>query len=460
MTLRARLIAAVIVLLLLVIAVFGFVAVNSQRRVLMAQVNERLELALNQPVRQRFDRPRGGGDRLLAELILDPSGAIVASAPSGIEGADDPLPRTENLPTPPLNQYQLVTIAATDDSPSFRVGVRSFRGGYRLVVAQPLDDVTAAARALRNRLVLAGLAILIVGAAAVWVTVRRGLRPVDDMIEAATAIAARAKTDGDLSRRVTAESPATELGKLAGALNHMLSNIEGAFDSEARANERLKQFVADASHELRTPLAAIAGYSELHRKGALEDGAAIDRAMSRIEAETRRMTHLVEDLLLLARLDLDQTPSHQPLELRTLVDDAAADCRAIDPDRAVKVSGSTRSVINGDQEQLIQVVANLLANARAHTPPATPIRIDLQDRGEEVELVVSDQGPGFPPEALDSVFDRFYRADSSRSRKSGGAGLGLAIVDAIARAHGGRAVASNANGGGARMAVILPRTPG
>ncbi len=455
MTLRARLIAAVTVLLLLVIAVFGFVAVNSQRRVLMAQVDERLELALNQPVRQRFDRPRGGGDRLLAELILDPSGVIVASAPSGIEGADDPLPATASLPTPALNQYQLVTIAATDESPSFRVGVRSFRGGYRLVVAQPLDDVTAATRALRTRLVLAGLAILIVGAAAVWVTVRRGLRPVDDMIAAATEIA-----DGDLSRRVAAASPATELGKLAGALNHMLSNIEGAFDSEARANERLKQFVADASHELRTPLAAIAGYSELHRKGALEDDVAIDRAMSRIEAEARRMTNLVEDLLLLARLDLDQAPSHQRIELRTLVEDAAADCRAIDPGRAVTISGSSRSVINGDPEQLTQVLANLLANARAHTPPATPIQIDVHEHENEVELVVSDQGPGFPPEALDSVFDRFYRADSSRSRKSGGAGLGLAIVDAIARAHGGRAIASNANGGGARMAVVLPKTLG
>lgn len=455
MTLRARLIAAFTVLLLLVIAVFGFVAVNSQRRVLMAQIDQRLELALNQPIRQRFDRPRGGGDRLLAELILDPTGTVVASAPSGIEGADDPLPKTDNLPIPSLDQYQLVTFAATDDSPSFRVGVRSFRGGYRLVVAQPLEDVTAATGALRNRLVLAGLAILFVGAAAVWVTVRRGLRPVDDMIEAATAIA-----DGDLSRRVTAESPATELGKLAGALNHMLSNIEGAFDSEARANERLKQFVADASHELRTPLAAIAGYSELHRKGALNEDAAIERAMSRIEAETRRMTHLVEDLLLLARLDVDQAPDHHRVELRSLVEDAAADCRAIDPDRPVTVSGSPRSVVNGDPEQLTQVVANLLANARAHTPPATPIHIDLQERESEVELVVSDQGAGFPPEALDSVFDRFYRADSSRSRKSGGAGLGLAIVDAIARAHGGRAIASNANGGGARMSVVLPKTLG
>jgi two-component system OmpR family sensor kinase len=281
------------------------------------------------------------------------------------------------------------------------------------------------------------------------------MRPVDDMIEAATAIA-----DGDLSRRVTTATPDTELGKLAAALNHMLSNIEGAFNSEARANERLKQFAADASHELRTPLAAIAGYSELHRKGALADEGSTDRAMTRIEAEARRMTHLVEELLLLARLDLDQAPEREQVELRSLLEDAAADSRAIDPEREVTIKGATRAFIKADHEQITQVVANLLANARSHTPAGTPIELDLQDREMEVELVVTDRGPGFTPEALNSVFDRFYRADSSRSRKSGGAGLGLAIVAAIARAHGGRAIASNAPGGGARMAVVLPRTLG
>ncbi|CAN5231081.1 HAMP domain-containing sensor histidine kinase [soil metagenome] len=455
MSLRARLITAVTVLMLGVIALFGFVAVSSQRRVLLAQVDDRIAFALEQPVRRNFDRPRGGGDRLLAEVVLNPEGEVVASAPSGIEGEDDPLPTTGNLPTPPVGQTHLLTVPASGATPAFRVGVRTFPRGFRLVVAQPLDEISAASRALRSNLILAGLVILLAGAGAVWLTVRRGLRPVDEMIETASAIA-----DGDLSRRVASTEPETELGKLGSALNHMLANIEGAFHSEARANERLKQSVADTSHELRTPLAAIAGYSELHRKGALEDDGATERAMSRIEAESRRMTHLVEDLLLLARLDLDQAPKHQRVELRVLVEDAAADSRAIDPERSVSVNGSSRVFINGDQEQLTQVATNLLANARVHTPPGTPIEIDLLDHENEVELAVTDHGPGFKPEALESVFDRFYRADNSRSRKSGGAGLGLAIVAAIARARVVRAIASNVTGVGARVAVVLPRTLG
>jgi len=457
MSLRTRLITAVTVLLLLVIAIFGYVAVATQRRVLMAQINERLEFALRQPFRQSPDRERGGGDRLLAELVIGPDGRIIGSAPSGIEVGGDPLPAIRNLPTPPVGEYQLLTLAGGGDAPSFRVGVLSLPDGYRLVVGQPLDDVMAAAQAMRSRLFLAGLAILAGGAGAVWMTVRRGLRPVDDMIDTATAIA-----DGDLSRRVTTEDPETELGRLGGALNHMLTNIEGAFNSESRANERLKQFVADASHELRTPLAAIAGYSELHRKGALAEPEATDRAMNRIESETKRMTHLVEDLLLLARLDLDQAPDREPVELRGLLEDAAADSRAIDPERAVTVSGPPQATVMGDHAQLTQVVANLLANARDHTAAATPIHIELHDRADEVELIVKDEGPGFAAEVLGSVFDRFSRADSSRSRKSGGAGLGLAIVDAIARAHGGRTGASNDPG--ARVEVILPKilakTPG
>jgi two-component system OmpR family sensor kinase len=173
------------------------------------------------------------------------------------------------------------------------------------------------------------------------------------------------------------------------------------------------------------------------------------------------MTHLVEDLLLLARLDLDQAPKHQRVELRSLVEDGAADCRAIDPSRSVTVSGVTRCFVSGDQEQLTQVVSNLLANARTHTPAGTPIDIDLLDRETEVELAVTDHGSGFDPEVIGFVFDRFYRADSSRSRKSGaGAGLGLAIVDAIAHGHGGYAIASNAPSGGARVAVVLPKILG
>ena len=218
----------------------------------------------------------------------------------------------------------------------------------------------------------------------------------------------------------------------------------------------MKQFVADASHELRTPIATISGYTELHRKGALDPDPGTDHAMSRIESESRRMKHLVEDLLLLARLDLDQPLERQPVDLSRIVHDAAADSRAIDPERPVEEVIGDGLLVAGDPERLTQVVANLLQNARSHTPPATPIRIEVGRSNGNIELAVSDRGPGFPPAALASVFDRFFRADDSRSRKSGGSGLGLAIVEAIARAHGGSAHAENLPEAGARVVVRLP----
>jgi two-component system OmpR family sensor kinase len=236
----------------------------------------------------------------------------------------------------------------------------------------------------------------------------------------------------------------------------MLANIEEAFDAETRAKLRLKQFVADASHELRTPIATISGYTELHRKGALEPDPGTDHAMGRIESESRRMKHLVEDLLLLARLDLDPPLERRPVDLSRIVRDAAADSRAIDPERPVEEVMEEGLLVSGDPERLTQVIANLLQNARSHTPPGTPVRIEVGRRNGDIELAVIDRGPGFPPGSLGSVFDRFFRADESRSRKSGGSGLGLAIVEAIARAHGGSARAENLPGAGARVVVRLP----
>jgi two-component system OmpR family sensor kinase len=236
----------------------------------------------------------------------------------------------------------------------------------------------------------------------------------------------------------------------------MLTSIEGSFEAETRAKERLKQFVADASHELRTPIAAISGYAELYRKGAIDRQGGTDHAMGRIEAESRRMRHLVDDLLLLARLDLDQPLAKQPVDLTQIVADAVADSRAIDPQRLIEVETSGRILVSGDPERLTQVVSNLLTNARTHTPSGTPVRIEAREEDGFVDLAVVDQGPGFPADSLESVFDRFYRADESRSRKSGGTGLGLAIVAAVARAHGGSARAENLATGGARVVVRIP----
>jgi two-component system OmpR family sensor kinase len=298
--------------------------------------------------------------------------------------------------------------------------------------------------------------VLVAGAAGVWVTIRRGLRPVDDMIDTAEAIAA-----GDLSRRIPEADPRSELGRLGASINDMLSSIEEAFAAETRANARLKQFVADASHELRTPLAAIAGYTQLVSIGALDDPEAKARALERIKSETGRMARLVDDLMLLARLDLaDADAGRQQLDLHRVdlaevVRDAVADHHAIAGDHRVEVVGPGSVVVRGDPERLMQVVANLLANLRSHTPEGTMAEISIMETEDAVGLEYLDHGPGFPAQSLDKLFDRFHRADPSRSRSSGGSGLGLAIVAAIVRAHG--VTAENQQGAGAHIVITLPR---
>lgn len=457
MTLRSRLIVAFTVLLLVVVALVGFVAVRSTRRVLIEQIDDRIMTVLNQAGRFNPDRqgpgagPGPGADRFLAEMVLRPDGEILRASPSGLEGDPDPLPDTRALLELPEPAARIVTIPASSGGFQYRAGVVRTGQGFTLVFAQPLREVTTATRAITRRLLLAGGLVLIIGAGAVWFTVRRGMRPVDDMIETASAIA-----DGDLTRRVPPADPESELGQLGTALNHMLASLERAFAAEARANETLKQFVADASHELRTPLAAIAGYTELYRKGALTDPSETAHAIRRIEAESKRMKRLVDDLLLLARLDLAQALERGPVEVSAIARDGVADSLAIDPGHPITIIAPEEVWIEGDGERITQVVANLLANVRSHTHPDTGAVIDVRRDNGNAVIKVRDHGSGFPPDAIGHVFDRFYRADPSRSRKSGGSGLGLAIVDAIARAHGGNVEAANDPEGGASIIVRLP----
>ena len=460
MTLRIRLIAAFTVLLLVVVAVVGVVAVRSTRRILIDQIDDRIVTVLNQAGRVDPQRPgRGpgagpGADRILAELVVSPGGQIVRASPSGLEGDPDPLPDTHALLDLPERSARILTIPAVSGEFQYRAGVVRTDGGFTVVFGQPLREVATATRAITRRLVLTGAIVLMIGAAAVWYTVRRGMRPIDHMIATASAIAA-----GDLTQRVPAANPESELGQLGTALNHMLGSLEGAFSAEARANEKLKQFVADASHELRTPLAAIAGYTELYRKGALIDPDEAANAVRRIEAESKRMKRLVDDLLLLARLDLAQTMDSGPVEVTSIARDAVADSLAIDPAHPITIVAPDEVWVEGDGEKITQVVANLLANLRSHTQPETGAVLDVRREDGRAVIEVRDRGQGFPPDAIHHVFDRFYRADPSRSRKSGGSGLGLAIVDAIARAHGGDVEAANNPEGGARITVRLPAKP-
>ncbi len=323
--------------------------------------------------------------------------------------------------------------------------------GGRVVIAAPLRDVDATVSELTQDEILIGAIVLLVVGGLAYYLIGVGMRPLVRIEETAGEIAA-----GDLSRRVEDTDPKTEVGRLGIALNGMLTHIEDAFNERQASENRLRRFVADASHELRTPLTSVRGYAELFRRGAADRPDDLANAMRRIEAESARMGVLVDDLLLLAQLDQGRPVQHERVDLVPLVNELAADARAIEPDRHLEVETDDSVVILGDDARLRQVVGNLLANARAHTPPDAAVNVSVRHRADEAVIEVADHGPGIDPADLERVFERFFRADPSRARASGGTGLGLSIVSSVAEAHGGRAEAASVPGEGSAFRVILP----
>jgi two-component system, OmpR family, sensor kinase len=352
-------------------------------------------------------------------------------------------------------------LAAADGSRWRAVARPTAAPGGTVVAAAPLAEIDALVARLRTTTVASGAALLVLLTAAGWYALGRGLRPLHRIEHTAAAIAS-----GDLSRRVpVVAAPGTEIGHLAASLNAMLRQLERAFAARAASEARMRTFVSDASHELRTPLFVIKGSAQLYRMGALTEGADVDEAMHRIDREAGRLTALTEDLLLLAQLDgapeghLDRAP----MDLRTLATDARADLRALDPLRTVDLTGPGGggppgpAPVEADEARLRQVIANLVGNAAAHTPPGTPVRIGVGTVGGRAVLEVSDQGPGLTAEHAGRVFDRFYRADRSRARSGGAnAGLGLAIARSLARAHGGDVELETTLGEGACFRLTLP----
>ena len=262
--------------------------------------------------------------------------------------------------------------------------------------------------------------------------------------------------DATFARMLTVEAVATVL--ILAALGGLAASVLWAFRERTANEARLRQFVADASHELRTPLTSIRGYAELWRAGGLRGGGDVDDAMRRMEQEAHRMGLLVDDMLLLARLDQGRPLETAPLALDRLVDDAVRDARAVEPDRPIDLVAEP-VIVAGDDHRLRQVIGNLLANARLHTPAGTPVHVSVRTAGERVRLEVADEGPGLDAELAARVFERFFRADPARTRASGGSGLGLSIVAAVAEAHGGRVSVDTAPGAGARFVVELPVLP-
>ena len=345
----------------------------------------------------------------------------------------------------------------TIDAPGadFRVIARALPNNAGTVVAaQSLSDLDRTTSRLGYLFALIGLALLLLIALAARTVIKVSLRPLEDAEKTAEEIAA-----GNLSARMPEANPTTEVGRLVTSLNVMLARIEDAFAVRSESENKLRRFVADASHELRTPITAIRGFSELHRQGAVTGEKETTELIGRIENESMRMGSLVEDLLLLARLDQAREMKSKPVDINKVVEDAVISARAAGPEHPVTVNSSSDELFTlGDEVRIYQVVANLLANARAHTPIGTPITVSVTSSNAGVEISVADKGPGLSSEDQKRIFERFYRADSSRVRTGpDGSGLGLSIVDAVMRAHGGSVSVQSTPGEGATFTLLFPR---
>jgi len=464
-SLRTRLLLGLLGLVSVGLIASDLITYRFLQSFLVRRLDEQVQAAVN-PVASRLSADERRSPPLSRTLVpggtygavVDDDGKVVVSRLFGYEGDDPASPPQPQLTVGDLARREPFTTAAVErGAPGFRVVVTPLiAGAGNLVVAVPMNDVVQTLRRLvLIELVTTGAILSGVGVLAL-VVVRAGLRPLEDIGRTAGAIA-----EGDLSRRVERAEPRTEVGRLGLSLNAMLAQIQTAFEARQASEDRLRRFVADASHELRTPLTSIRGYAEMFRRGVSDRPDDLATSMRRIEEESARMGVLVDDLLLLARLDQGRPLERQPVDLARVAADAVADARAVEPERSIALDSGDAggAMVSGDELRLRQVAANLLANARQHTPPDAAVRVGVRRELGSVVLEVADDGPGLFPEEAAKVFERFYRADPSRNRNLGGSGLGLSIVAAVAESHGGRARVESVPGHGARFWVELPVAP-
>jgi two-component system, OmpR family, sensor kinase len=461
--LRTRLVAGTVLLVALGLLVAGAAATAALRGYQLQRVDAQLAEAAASPVLRRDldreqDGPRGGRGprgRLPGELhraLLDAEGRVLVDADRGRSGG----PELPALPAGEAARLGLrpFTVDDAGGDGQWRVVAVPLRAAGEpatlLVAADlgPLDDTVD--RLVVFQVLLGALVLGGVGALGL-VLVRSSLRGLVEVEQAATAVAG-----GRLDSRVPERHPATELGRLGRSFNRMVSQVQAAFAAREASEQRLRRFVADASHELRTPLTSIRGFAELYRQGAVREPEDVARALGRIEDEAVRMSGLVEDLLTLARLDEQRPLDLVDVDLAVVAADAVHDARAVQPSREVVLDVHGPVVVRGDDARLRQVAANLLTNALQHTPAEAAVRVTVRRDDDVVVLEVADEGPGMPPDAAARVFERFYRADASRTRASGGSGLGLSIVSSIVTAHGGRVELDTQVGRGAVFRVVLP----
>jgi two-component system OmpR family sensor kinase len=469
-TLRTRLLAALLALLAAVCVVVGVVSVLALDSFLTDRLDGQLADASGRSA--AFDRPPPDAPRRPDRGTPPPGladGTLNAYLDDGTVDKGGVISGAAFVPLSAAQQQVLAGLPV-DGRPytrdlggelgDYRLRATSTPDGDTSVTGLPLSGVHATVT--RLTIVIAAVAaggLLLAGIAGALI-VRLTLRPLRRVAATATRVSELPLEAGpvELSERVpdADTDPRTEVGQVGAALNRMLGHVSNALTARQESETRVRQFVADASHELRTPLASIRGYAELSRRGREPVPADVAYALGRVESESTRMTGLVEDLLLLARLDNGRAVAHEPVDLTRLVVDAVSDARAAGADHRWLLELPTEPVeLVGDADRLHQVVVNLLGNARAHTPPGSTVTVGLSTEDGSVLLRVSDDGPGIPPELLPRVFERFARGDSSRSRAAGSTGLGLAIVSAVTEAHGGT-VSVDSSPTGTTVTVRLP----
>ena len=481
MTLRTRLVVALGVLLALGLGVFGASTYTAYRRTQYQRLDDQLRSASGFVTRSLLvdagldSGPTGGGGPGAGRGLFVPPGwyaelrdaggnkltdSLTAALANGATSGSTPVvldekavPELGSLPTGP--GVVIFTRSSVSGGTDWRVEVSQPRDagtGTVAIVAAPMSEVSNSLNRLALIELLAGVSLIVALLIGSWFILRRGLRPLETMAGQAREISA-----GDLSQRVEPADGRGEVGQLGQAINTMLGEIESAFAERAATEHKLRQFLADASHELRTPLTSIQGFAELFRMGAANDHLSQDTMVRRIEEESARMRRLVEDLLLLARLDQTRPVQRAAVDLTVLCADACTDAVAMAPDRGVSLDAPEPIVVSGDRDHLRQALANLITNAIRHTPAGSPIEVSARLESGIGIVRVRDHGTGLDDEALTHVFDRFWQAD--RSRAGSGVGLGLSIVAAIAAEHGGTATVRNHPDGGAEFTVTVPVDP-
>ena len=451
-SLRNRLILSAVVMASLAIVASDFAANAALRGYLISQVDNQL-INISGSSLTRLDRagiapteidqddspfkilaPLRGVPTATSVTLLDIEGNLIGQVGGELGGKSFAVTGMKIVEVAKYKNKPF-TIAGDNGEPDIRALAQVLPTGMgTVIVANSLEEVDKTLNRLRFLfLILGSIALLAIALASRWI-IALGLKPLEQVEDTAEAIAA-----GDLSARLPAAKPDTEVGRLTTALNTMLARIEESFAIRVESESKLRRFVADASHELRTPLTAIRGFAELHRQGAVVGEDKTKELINRIEKESIRMSSLVEDLLLLARLDQSRELAADPVDLNTLITEVTASARAAGPDHPIEVKlGESEIFVLGDSLRIHQVIANLLANARTHTPAGTKIVINAEQGINETTVSVSDNGPGLSQADQERIFERFYRADPARVRNSiEGSGLGLSIVDAVMSAHGG-----------------------